>query len=128
VWCASDAEPSRPLSWPDGAVLRSTSGTLSWSNGVQARSTSGSWSTPDGVMVRSSSGSLSYPRGTLARSSTGRWSLPSGELTDEGRIASLACARDLQWCRFFLGEASRSAGLSRDFAQLGVGILAGSND
>lgn len=128
VWCGRESEPTRALQWPDGHLLRSTSGSLNWPNGVMARSTSGSWSSPEGVMVRSSSGSLSYPGGSLARSSSGRWSLPSGEQADEGRIASLACARDLQWCRFFLGEASRSTGLTRDFALLGVGILAGRED
>jgi len=128
VWCEGDSEPVRPLQWPDGDVLRSTSGTLSWPNGTMARSSSGSWWAPDGVLVRSSSGSLSYPSGTLARSSSGRWSLPSGVLADEGRIASLACAKDQQWCRYFLGEASRSTGVSHDFALLGVGILAGRDE
>lgn len=128
VWCEGDAEPVRALQWPDGDLLRSTSGSLSWPNGVLARSTSGSWWSPDGVMVRSSSGALTYPGGTLARSSSGRWSLPSGVQADEGRIASLACSRDQQWCRYFLGEASRTTGLSRDFALLGVGLLAGRED
>ena len=93
-----------------------------------ARSSSGSWWSPEGVLVRSSSGSLSYPSGVLARSSSGRWSLPSGTMADEGRMAALACAKDQQWCRYFLGEASRSTGISRDFALLGVGILAGSTE
>lgn len=128
TWCSRDAEPSRPLQWPDGAVLRTTSGTLSWPNGTMARSSSGSWSAPTGNLVRSGSGSLSYPRGTIARSSSGRWSLPSGELTEEGRIASLACAVDMQWCRFFLAEVSRTVGVTRDFAQLGLGLLAGRED
>lgn len=121
VWCGKDAEPTRPLQWPGGQVLRSTSGTLSWPSGTMARSSAGSWSAPEGTLVRSSSGSLSYPNGTLARSSSGRWSLPSGEFADEGRIASLACAADAQWCRFFLGEINRQSGVSRDFAQLGLG-------
>lgn len=128
VWCSADADPARTLQWPDGSVLRSTTGSLSWPNGVMARSSSGTWSTPEGIMVRSSFGTLSYPGGTIARSSNGRWSLPSGDLADEGRIASLACAKDLQWCRFFLSEASRSDGVTRDFALLGVGILAGRGD
>lgn len=128
VWCERDVEPARPLQWPDGDVLRSTSGTLSWPSGVMARSSSGSWWSPDGVLVRSSSGSLTYPGGTLARSSSGRWSLPSGVMADEGRIASLACAKDLQWCRYFLNEASRSTGVSHDFALLGVGLLAGRDE
>lgn len=121
TWCGKNAQPSRPLQWPDGRVLRSSSGTLSWPDGTMARSSSGTWYAPTGTMVRSSSGSLSYPQGTQARSSSGRWSLPSGELAEEGRIASLACARDAAWCRFFLGELSRESGPSRDFAQLGLG-------
>ena len=125
TWCSRDAEPLRPLQWPDGSVLRATSGTLSWPNGTMARTSSGSWSAPTGTMVRSATGSLSYPRGTIARSSSGRWSLPSGELTEEGRIASLACAVDRQWCRFFMGEINRTVGVNRDFAQLGLGLLAG---
>lgn len=125
VWCSREGEPSRPLQWPDGSVLRSGSGTLSWPNGTMARSSSGSWSAPNGTLVRSSSGSLSYPNGTLARWSSGRWSLPSGELAEEGRIASLACAADMSWCRFFLGEVNRAEGLMRDFAQLGLAQLAG---
>lgn len=123
VWCGRDGEPTRALQWPDGSVLRSTSGTLSWPNGTMARSSSGTWSAPSGTMVRSSSGSLSYPNGTLARSGSGRWSLPSGEFAEEGRIASLACKADMSWCRFFLGEVSRTDDLTRDFAQLGLGLL-----
>ena len=125
VWCDREAEPARMLQWPEGNMLRSTTGTLSWPNGVIARSATGSWSSPEGVLVRSSSLALSYPGGGQARSSSGRWSLQSGELTDEGRIASLACSNDLQWCRFFLSEASRSTGAAHDFAMLGLGVLAG---
>lgn len=125
VWCARDAEPTRPLQWPDGRTLRTTTGTLSWPNGTMARSSSGSWSAPTGTLVRSSSGSLSYPSGTLARSSSGRWSLPSGEQAEEGRIASLACTNDVHWCRFFLAEVNHTVSITRDFAQLGLGMLAG---
>ena len=128
VWCGAQGEPVRALEWPDGQALRSTSGTLSWPSGSMARSSSGSWSAPSGTLVRSSSGSITYPGGTLARSSSGRWSLPSGLLADEGRIASLACAHEVQWCRFFLGELNRPAGVTRDFAQLGLGVLAGEKD
>lgn len=124
VWCARETDPTRPLQWPDGQTLRSTSGTLSWPNETMARSSSGSWSAPTGTMVRSSSGSLSYPTGSLARSSSGRWMLSSGELAEEGRIASLACTNDVTWCRFFLAEIARTAGLAREFAQLGLGVLA----
>lgn len=124
VWCGKDTEPARTLQWPDGEVLRTSSGTLSWPNGTMAQSSSGSWFSPTGVMVRSSTGSLSYLNGTLARSSSGRWSLPSGELVDEGRIASLSCAQDAGWCRFFLGQLNREAGVVRDFAQLGLGVRA----
>lgn len=125
VWCGREAEPTHALQWPDGQQLRSSSGTLSWPEGAIARSSSGSWSAPSGTLVRSSSGSLTYPGGMLARSSSGRWSLPSGALADEGRIASLACAHEVQWCRFFMGELNRPAGVTRDFAQLGLGMLAG---
>ncbi|MDP3156931.1 MAG: hypothetical protein Q8N23_29945 [Archangium sp.] len=124
VWCGRETDPVRPLQWPDGQTLRSTSGTLSWPNGIIARSSSGSWSAPTGTLVRSSSGSLSYPNGSLARSSSGRWMLSSGEQAEEGRIASLACTNDVTWCRFFLGEINRTGGLSREFAQLGLGLLA----
>lgn len=125
VWCSRDGEPARALQWTDGRVLRSTTGTLSWPDGTMARSSSGTWSSPEGRMVRSSSGSLLYPQGPIARSTSGRWSLPSGEFTEEGRIASLACAHDVQWCRFFLGEVARPPSITRDFAQLGLGVLAG---
>ena len=124
VWCGKDTEPTRTLQWPDGEVLRTGSGTLSWPNGTMAQSSSGSWFSPAGVMVRSSTGSLSYPNGALARSTSGRWSLPSGELVDEGRIASLSCAQDSGWCRFFLGQLNREGGVVRDFAQLGLGVRA----
>lgn len=124
VWCGKDTEPTRPLQWPAGELLRSSSGTLSWPDGTMAESSSGSWSSPTGVMIRSASGSLSYPTGTLARTSSGRWSLPSGELVEEGRMASLSCAQDAGWCRFFLGQLSREAGVVRDFAQLGLGLRA----
>ena len=126
VWCARDAEPTRPLQWADGQVLRTTSGMLLWPNGSMARSTSGSWSAPTGTMVRSSSGSLSFPSGGTARSSSGRWMLPSGESADEGRIASLACAKEQSWCRFFMGELKSGSALHREFALLGLAILAGS--
>jgi hypothetical protein len=125
VRCARDAEPTRALQWPDGQQLRSSSGTLYWPSGTMARSTSGSWSAPTGTLVRSSSGSLSFPTGTLARSSSGRWTLTTGEQAEEGRIASLACSNDVQWCRFFLGEVNHTVGVTRDFAQLGLAWLAG---
>lgn len=128
VWCAREAEPARALQWPDGRQLRSTSGMLSWPDGTMARSSGGSWSAPNGRLVRSSSGTLTYPGGTLARSSSGRWSLPSGGFADEGRIASLACANEVQWCRFFLQESTRSTGVLRDFARLGLGLLASPED
>lgn len=124
VWCARETDPTRPLQWPDGQPLRSTSGTLSWPDGTMARSSSGSWSAPSGTLVRSSSGSLSYPSGSLARSSSGRWMLSAGEQAEEGRIASLACTNDITWCRFFLSEVNRTVGLTREFAQLGLGVLA----
>ena len=124
VWCARDDEPSRPLQWPDGQTLRSSTGTISWSNGSIARSTTGSWSAPSGTMVRSSTGSLSFPSGSLARSSSGRWMLSTGESADDGRIASLACYKDQSWCRFFMGEMKTGSPLHRDFAQLGLAILA----
>lgn len=124
VWCGRDTEPVRALQWPGGQMLRTTSGTLSWPDGTMARSSSGSWYAANGTLVRSSSGSLSYATGTLARSSSGRWSLPSGELAEEGRIASLACAQDAAWCRFFLSELNREPGVTRDFAQLGLGLRA----
>ena len=59
TWCSRAGEPTRMRQWPDGTVLRTTSGTLSWPNGTMARSSSGSWWSPEGVLVRSSSGSLS---------------------------------------------------------------------
>lgn len=126
VWCATDSEPTRALQWADGQVLRSTSGTMHWPNGSIARSTSGTWSAPSGTMVRSSSGSLSFPSGSLARSTSGRWMLSTGETADEGRIASLACARDQRWCRFFMAEMKGGSTLHREFAQLGLAILASS--
>ncbi|MDP2275212.1 MAG: hypothetical protein Q8K32_30990 [Archangium sp.] len=53
------------------------------------------------------------------------WVLRIGEWeAEEGRIASLACTNDVTWCRFFLGEINRTGGLSREFAQLGLGLLA----
>jgi len=128
VWCARETEPARALEWPDGRQLRSSAGTFVWPDGTMARISSGSWFAPGGGLVRSSSGSLSYPGGAQARSGSGRWSLPSGVLADEGRIASLACAHEAQWCRFFLGEINSSEGVRRDFAQLGLGVLADQGD
>lgn len=125
VWCSRPDEPTRPLQWSNGATLRSTTGTLSWPNGTIARSTSGSWYADSGTMVKSSSGTLYYPSGSQARSSSGRSMLPSGELADEGRIAALACQADTSWCRYFLDAARGSSGVRRDFASLGLGILAG---
>lgn len=125
VWCGRGGEPTRPLQWPGGTTLRSSSGTLTWPGGTMARTSSGAWYAPSGSLVRSSSGTLYYPSGPIARSSSGRWSLPSGELADEGRLAALACEGDLSWCRYFLGEAQQSSGVRRDFAMLGLGRLAG---
>jgi hypothetical protein len=128
LWCARGDEPSRALEWPGGSLLRTSRGTLTWPNGVMARNSSDSWFAPSGVMVRSSSGTLSYPTGVQARSSRGSWSLPSGVQVDEGRLASLACQANQAWCRFFLGELGQSGGVRRDFAQLGLGRLAGQAD
>lgn len=125
VWCGRGEEPSRPLQWPGGGTLRSSTGTLSWPDGTMARSASGTWYASSGALVRSSSNTLYYPSGPIARSSSGRWSLPSGEFADEGRLAGLACQADMQWCRFFLAEARASGGTRRDFALLGLGRLAG---
>lgn len=125
VWCGRGDEPTRPLQWPGGTTLRSTSGTLTWPDGSMARTSSGAWYAPSGSLVRSSSATLYYPSGPMARGSSGRWSLPNGELADEGRVAALACEVDLQWCRYFLGEAQQSSGVRRDFAMLGLGRLAG---
>lgn len=124
VWCARDDEPTRALQWPDGQTLRTSTGTMHWSNGSIARSSTGAWSAPSGTMVRSSTGSLSFPSGSIARSSSGRWMLSSGEFADEGRIASLACYKEQSWCRFFMGEMKSGSPLHREFAQLGLAILA----
>ncbi len=128
VWCGREDEPPRPLQWPNGATLRTSSGALSWPTGTLARSSGGTWSAPSGTMVRTSSGSLSYPSGTLARSSSGRWTLPNGTLAEEGRLAALACEQELSWCRFFLSEAAQSSGVRRDFALLGLARMAGPRD
>lgn len=125
VWCSRPDEPTRPLQWSNGATLRSSTGTLSWPNGTIARRSSGSWYADSGTMVKSSSGALYYPNGTQARSSSGRSMLPSGETADEGRIAALACQADASWCRYFLDAARGSSGVRRDFAMLGLGVLAG---
>jgi hypothetical protein len=125
TWCDTDAEPAGSILWNDGSMLRSPGGTLTWPNGSIARSTAGNWWSPESVRVRSESGVITWPNGNPARSASGRWTLPSGMPTDEGRLASLACSTDLQWCRFFLAEASHSAGVHRDLALLGLGVLAG---
>lgn len=127
VWCGRGDEPARVLQWPSGATLRTSSGALYWPNGALARSVTGAWYAPSGTLVKSATGMLSYPNGGLMRTTTGRTSLPSGEQADEGRLAALACQQNLGWCRYFLGEA-RGTGDRRDFALLGLGLLAGRAD
>lgn len=125
VWCGRGEEPRGTLQWPDGSTLRSSSGTLYWRNAVTARTTSGTWYTSSAVVARSASGTLYYPSGNQARTSSGRSMLPNGEYADEGRIASLACAVDQSWCRYFLDVARSSSGVRREFALIGLGRLAG---
>lgn len=124
IWCSRPDEP-RTLQWTTGATLRSSSGTLYWPNSATARSSSGTWYADNGAMVKSASGAVFYANGGQARSFSGRSMLPSGEMADEGRIAALACQADASWCRYFLDAARGSSGLRRDFAMLGLGVLAG---